>query len=95
MDPSMDQGDPRKHGARVMPHGAGDALSTAFEMIATPALFAFFGLLLDRGVGTTPLFTLLFMAVVLAYVTWKVFKRYEHRMQTFESRLPGRRAADA
>ncbi len=91
----MDQPDPRKHGARVTPHGAGDALSTAFEMIATPALFAFFGLLLDRGVGTTPLFTLLFMSIVLAYTTWKVFKRYEQRMQTFENKLPGRRSADA
>ena len=91
----MDQGDPPEHGAHVRPHGSGDALSTAFEMIATPALFAFFGLLLDRGVGTTPLFTLLFMSIVLAYTTWKVFKRYEHRMQTFESRLPGRRGADA
>ncbi|MXZ30969.1 MAG: AtpZ/AtpI family protein [Acidimicrobiia bacterium] len=91
----MDQRDLPKHGARVKLHGAGDALSAAFEMIATPALFAFFGLLLDRGVGTTPLFTLLFMSVVLAYVTWKVFKRYEQRMQTFESELPRRRGADA
>ena len=91
----MDQRDLGKHSARFVPHGAGDALSTAFEMIATPALFAFFGLLLDRAVGTTPLFTLLFMSIVLAYTTWKVFKRYEQRMQTFESRLPGRRGADA
>ena len=91
----MDQGDPPEHGAHVRPHGAGDALSTAFEMIATPALFAFFGLLLDRGVGTTPLFTLLFMSIVLAYTTWKVFRRYEQRMQTFESKLPGRQGADA
>ena len=91
----MDQRDPRKYGARVKPHGAGDALSTAFEMVATPALFAFFGLLLDRGVGTTPLFTLLFMSIVLVYVSWKVFKRYEQRMQSFESKLPGRRGADA
>ena len=91
----MDQRDPISYGARVKPHGAGDALSTAFEMVATPALFAFFGLLLDRVVGTTPLFALLFMAIVLAYVSWKVFKRYEQRMQTFESKLPGRRGADA
>ena len=91
----MDQRDPRKHGARWTPHGAGDALSTAFEMTATPALFAFFGLLLDRGVGTTPLFTLLFCVVVLAYTTWKVFRRYEQRMQTLESHLPGRRGDDA
>lgn len=91
----MDQRDPRKYGALVRPHGAGDALSTAFEMVATPALFAFFGLLVDRAVGTTPLFTLLFMSIVLAYVSWKVFKRYEQRMQAFESKLPGRRGADA
>ncbi len=91
----MDQRDLRKHGARVTPHGAGDALSTAFEMIATPALFAFFGLMLDKGVGTTPLFTLLFMSVVLAYTTWKVFKRYDHRMRSLEQGLPGRRGADA
>lgn len=91
----MDQRDPRENGAHVRPHGAGDALSSAFEMIATPALFAFFGLLLDRSIGTTPLFTLVFMSIVLAYVTWKVFKRYEHRMQTFEGKLPGRRGADA
>ena len=91
----MDQRDLPERGARMMPHGAGDALSTAFEMIATPALFAFFGLLLDRGVGTTPLFTLLFMSVVLAYTTWKVLKRYEQRMRTLENRLPGRRGADA
>ena len=91
----MDQRDLGKHSARFVPHGAGDALSTAFEMIATPALFAFFGLLLDRGVGTTPLFTLLFMSIVLAYTTWKVFKRYEQRMKTFENKLPGRRGADA
>ena len=91
----MDQRDLRKYGARVKPHGAGDALSSAFELVATPALFAFFGLLLDRGVGTTPLFTLLFMSIVLAYTMWKVFKRYEQRMQTFERKLPGRRGADA
>ncbi len=91
----MDQRDLRENGAHGRPHGAGDALSNAFELVATPALFAFFGLLLDKSVGTTPLFTLLFMSIVLAYTMWKVFKRYEQRMQTFENKLPGRRGADA
>ncbi len=91
----MDQRDPREDSAHVRPHGAGDALSNAFEMVATPALFAFFGLLLDKAVGTTPLFTLVFMLITLAYTTWMVFKRYEHRMQSFEKKLPGRRGADA
>ncbi len=90
----MDQRDLRKHGARVTPHGAGDALSTAFEMTATPALFAFFGLLVDRGVGTAPLFTILFCAVVLAYTTWKVFRRYDQRMRALEGGLPGRAGGD-
>ena len=90
----MDRRDLREHGAHMRPHGAGDALSTAFEMVATPALFAFFGLLLDKGAGTTPLFTILFCAVVLAYTTWKVFKRYDQRMRTFESKLPGRGGGD-
>ena len=69
---------------REMRKGFGDALSMAFEMVATPALFAFFGFLLDRTAGTTPLFTLLFSCTVLTYTIWKTFKGYEKRMQEYE-----------
>ena len=66
---------------------SGDALSMAFEMVATPALFAFFGYLLDRAVGTAPLFILVFSIVVLTYVVWRTFKTYERRMKKFERRV--------
>ena len=69
---------------REMRQGFGDALSMAFEMVATPALFAFFGFLLDRTIGTTPLFILLFSCVVLTYTIWKTLKGYERRMQKYE-----------
>ena len=59
----------------------------AFEMVATPALFAFFGYLLDRAVGTAPLFILVFSIVVLTYVVWRTFKTYERRMKKFERRV--------
>lgn len=64
--------------------GFGDALSMAFEMVATPALFAFFGFLLDRTIGTTPLFILLFSCIALTYTIWKTLKGYERRMQKYE-----------
>ena len=59
----------------------------AFEMVATPVLFAFFGYLLDRAVGTAPLFILVFSIVVLTYVVWRTFKTYERRMKKFERRV--------
>jgi hypothetical protein len=38
----------------------GDGLSIAFELVATPAIFGLIGFGLDRWLGTTPLFTLVF-----------------------------------
>ncbi len=67
-----------------MRQGFGDALSMAFELVATPALFAYIGLLVDRALGTVPLFVLLFSLIVLAYTVWKTFKSYERRMQRIE-----------
>ena len=40
--------------------GFGDGLSAAFELVVTPAIFGFLGFLLDRLLGTVPLFTLVF-----------------------------------
>ena len=70
---------------RELNNGFGDALSRAFELAVTPAIFAFLGWLLDRWVGTTPLFTivLLFFAVCgVGYMTWF---RYEEEMKQHEA----------
>ena len=77
------------HRARAVNSGPGDGLAAAFELIATPGIFAFGGFLLDRWVGTLPLFTLLFGLSVLGYEVWRVVVGYEAEMQAHERNLPG------
>lgn len=67
--------------------GFGDALSQAFELVFTPAIFGFGGHLLDRRLGTTPLFTLVLFLLVTACLSWKMLARYNERMRAEESLL--------
>ncbi len=70
----------------------GDALAAGFELVMTPAIFAFFGFLIDRQVGTWPIFTLVLGAVVLAYEVWKLVHWYNAEL---DRALVERRAAFA
>ena len=72
----------------------GDTLAKAFEMVLTPAIFGFFGWLIDRAVGTTPLFTLLIGAIVFGYEAWRMWWDYEQRMQAHERELGLRKRAE-
>ena len=65
----------------------GDTLAKAFEMVVTPAIFGFFGWLIDRAVGTTPLFTLVIGVLVFGYEVWKMWWQYEQDMQEQERKL--------
>ncbi len=71
---------------------AGEPLSIAFELVATPALFAFFGWLIDRGLDTKPLFMLLLGLLTAVYTGWKVLRTYSLQMQEHDRNLPSRRA---
>jgi F0F1-type ATP synthase assembly protein I len=71
---------------------AGDALSIAFELVATPALFAFFGWLVDGALGTKPAFTLALCLLTAIYAGWKALRTYNERMEAFDRNLPSRRA---
>ena len=64
--------------------GFGDALARAFEFVATPALFAFLGWLLDRWLGTVALFAVAFGLFVLWYEFWKMWAFYDARMKVEE-----------
>lgn len=68
--------------------GFGDGLAAAFEMIATPTIFGFFGYLLDERLGTRPLFLLAFALVVFGYEIWKLVGRYNAQMVAHEARAP-------
>lgn len=73
-------------------NGFGDGLQQAFELVVTPAVFGFFGFLLDRWLGTTLIFTLLFTSVVLAYMVWKLVTGYAADMDRAEEGKPWTRS---
>lgn len=73
--------------------GADDGVTAAFELVLTPALFAFFGWLIDRWLNTTPLFVLLLAGVVATYEFWKLWSQYTTRMKSFEAELPDARGS--
>ena len=76
---------------RDLYNGFGDALSRAFEMVLTPAIFGWFGWLLDHRLGTTPLFTVLLALLVFLYVGWRLWTGYETERRAHEQQLSGRR----
>lgn len=71
--------------------GFGDALATAFELALTPAIMALIGWRLDAWLGTTPGFLLFLFLFTMSYEIWKMFKRYDARMQAEQSKVTGLR----
>jgi hypothetical protein len=61
---------------REVSTGFGDGLSQAFELVMTPALFGAAGFFIDRWLGTTLVFTLGLVALVLGYEVWKLVVVY-------------------
>jgi len=66
---------------REINSGFGDGLATAFEMVATPAIFGFLGHLVDVRVGTNLVFMLTFGLAVFGYMLWKLAVRYNTEME--------------
>jgi hypothetical protein len=58
----------------------GDAFSTAFEMIVTPAIFGLLGWLIDSRLDLFPVFTLVLTGLVFVYEVWKVYVQYSADM---------------
>lgn len=72
---------------RELHDGFGESLAKAFEMVVTPLIFGFFGFLLDRRLGTRPLFMIALAIVVFGYFVWKFWGEYERQMQRHEAQL--------
>ena len=79
---------------RELNTGFGDALARAFELVVTPGVFALLGWLIDRQLGTTPIFAFVFFFLVLGYVIWKLWMGYEADMQRHERGLGVGKASD-
>tara|TARA_B100000929_G_C15437483_1_gene396891 strand:- start:561 stop:872 length:312 start_codon:yes stop_codon:yes gene_type:complete len=67
---------------------AEDGVTAAFELVLTPALFAFLGYLVDRWAGVGPLCVFIFGGVVATYEIWKLWYTYTERMKALEADLP-------
>ena len=74
---------------RELNRGAGDALSTAFELSVTPVLMGLIGWGLDVWIGTSPVFLLVFFLFTVCYEIWKHFALYAARMRAQQARVPG------
>lgn len=70
---------------RELNRGFGDALSRAFEFAVTTALFFFVGLLLDRWLGTTPLFMITITVFVLVGQFVRIWYAYDAEMRRHEA----------
>ena len=79
---------------RELNNGFGDAMSRAVELSLTPAIMGFLGSLLDRWLGTWPVFAIGLFVFTLLYVIWKMFMQYGEDMRAHEAKLPGRRAPE-
>lgn len=66
-------------------NGFGNGLSRAFELALTPAIFGGLGWLVDRWVGTTPLFMIVFLFFAVAGVGYMTWFRYEAEMKQREA----------
>jgi F0F1-type ATP synthase assembly protein I len=79
---------------RAMNQGFGDGMSRAFELVATPLVFAGIGFAIDLLAGTAPGFAIAFgiFGVIGTFV--RVWYGYDHEMRTHEANGAWVRPAD-
>lgn len=68
--------------------GFNDGLAQGIEMSVTPVLFSLLGLLLDRWLGTLPIFAIVFLVLAVTGTFAKAYFVYKHQMEQFETRRP-------
>lgn len=73
---------------RELNNGFGNALTRAFELAVIPPLFGGGGYLLDRWLGTVPIFMLVLGIVGLVGVAVKLYYGYDRDMQAESEGTP-------
>jgi len=66
-------------------HGVERGFTAAFELVATPVLFAVIGYFLDRRLGTGPFLTIALTVFVAGYVIWKLWYNYSAEMDRLDA----------
>lgn len=62
--------------------------SGGYELVISPLLLALIGYAIDRGLGTVPVFTVIFAVVALAGVCVKLYYGYRAEMDEHEANAP-------
>lgn len=73
--------------------GFGNALGLAVEMVGTPMIFGLLGWLLDRWLGTSPVFTLVLFLFGIVGMAVKTYYAYAEKMKQEEANTPWASAA--
>ena len=76
-----------------MNRGLGDGLARAFELAAVPALFGAGGWLIDRWLGTTPVFTMTLALVGFVGKLLAMWYHYAAQMERHERAVAEQRSA--
>jgi len=69
--------------------------SGSYELVLGAVVFGLIGLLIDRELGTTPLFLLLLTVAGLAGASISIYYRYKHRIEQIRSETDALRAAES
>lgn len=72
--------------ARQSDAGEQDRLVLGLELVMITAIFAFFGWLLDRGLGTLPVFTIVLGGFACGYTVWKIVTGYDAQLAAEQAR---------
>jgi F0F1-type ATP synthase assembly protein I len=73
---------------RGLYNGFGDGLAQAFEFAVTPAIFGAIGYVIDRALGTVPVFTIILSLFCLIGIFVKTWYVYDAEMKAHEERSP-------
>jgi F0F1-type ATP synthase assembly protein I len=73
---------------RELNKGLGDGFTRAFELVLAPTVFALIGFLIDRSLGTLPVFTVILTVFALVGVAVKTYYVYSDQMRQHEEGQP-------
>jgi len=75
-------------------NGFGSSTARAFELAVTPAIFGFLGHLLDRALGTSPVFLIVFVLFCVAGMGVRMYYGYSRQMDEHDANGPWSRTID-
>lgn len=69
-------------------NGFGNGMSRSFELAVAPAIFALFGLMVDRWLGTVPVFTVVLAVLAMVGGFLRTYYEYQAAMEREDAQRP-------